>query len=94
MGECNLFGGLSSDVNLDGAFTITDLLNNLWHLLLLPGELYATIVRLFMGNFFEMTCTSYESWFWIVISVIAWVVFVGSVINAVLQFFNPGPKAE
>jgi hypothetical protein len=69
-------------------------MNNLWSLLLLPGELYATIVRLFVGNFFEMTCSSHESWFWITISVLAWVHIVGSLVSAIYKLFNPEHKIE
>jgi len=94
MNKCNLFGGFSSDVNLDGVFTITDLMNNLWNLLLLPGEFYATIVRIFVGDFFEMTCSPHESWFWITFSVLTWLQIVGSLVSAIYKFFNPEPKME
>jgi hypothetical protein len=94
MGDCNLFGGFSSDVNFDGAFTITDFLNNLWNLFLVPGEFYATLVRVFVGDFFEMTCSSHESWFWIGVSLLTWLQVVFFIFGSIYMLFDKVRKAR
>lgn len=92
MGNCNLFGGFSGDVNFDGVFTITDFLNNLWNLFLAPGEFYAGLVRLAAGDFFEMTCSSHESWFWIGISAFTWVHIAAFLLGSIAVLFSPDRK--
>jgi hypothetical protein len=94
MGDCNLFGGFSSDVNLDGAFTITDFLNNLWNLFLAPGEISAMLVRLFVGDFFEMTCSSHESWFWIGFSLFVWLDVALLIFVSIYLLFDKVRKAR
>lgn len=94
MVDCNLFGGFSSDVNIDGVFTITDFLNNLWNLFLAPGEVFSMFVRLFVGDFFEMTCSSHESWFWIGISLVSWLHLAAIILGLIGILFYPERKAE